>query len=201
MQIVFKKIEELTPYANNARTHSSAQVDEIVRSMREFGWTNPVLLDENGTIIAGHGRVLAATRIYARGETILDAERNAVPEGCAPCIVLSGLTDAQRRAYILADNKLALNAGWDEELLRKELNELLDLDFNIEVVGFDDFFDEISSMRKQALEEINDIKEEDLRPFAKIFFLIAVEPNNFDIIKGHLDAIRSKGVHVESSSK
>ena len=88
MQIVFKKIEELTPYANNARTHSSAQVDEIVRSMREFGWTNPVLLDENGTIIAGHGRVLAATRIYARGETILDAERNAVFEGCAPCIVL-----------------------------------------------------------------------------------------------------------------
>lgn len=144
MQIVFKKIEELTPYANNARTHSSAQVDEIVRSMREFGWTNPVLLDENGTIIAGHGRVLAATRIYARGETILDAERNAVPEGCAPCIVLSGLTDAQRRAYILADNKLALNAGWDEELLRMELQTLHDFDFDLSLLGFD--FDELDKL-------------------------------------------------------
>lgn len=144
MQIIFKKIEELTPYVNNARTHSSAQVEEIVRSMREFGWTNPVLLDEKGAIIAGHGRVFAATRIYARGETILDAERNPIPDGCVPCIVLSGLTDTQRRAYILADNKLALNAGWDEELLRMELQTLHDFDFDLSLLGFD--FDELDKL-------------------------------------------------------
>ena len=100
-----RPIGSLIPYARNARTHSDAQIQQIAASMREWGWTNPVLVDEAGGIIAGHGRVLAAQRLQ-------------VSE--VPVIVASGWTDAQKRAYIIADNKLALNAGWDNDLLALE---------------------------------------------------------------------------------
>lgn len=99
----------LTPYARNSRTHLPEQVKQIAASIREFGFTNPVLIDDEGTIIAGHGRVLAAQHLQL-------AE--------VPCIRLGYLTETQRRAYVIADNKLALNAGWDEELLKLELEDL-----------------------------------------------------------------------------
>ena len=121
MQIITKKLSDLTNYANNARTHSPEQVARIAASITEFGWTNPVLIDETGGIIAGHGRVMAA-------QTMGMAD--------VPCIVLAGLTEAQRRAYVLADNKLALDAGWDEGLLRLELEGLQDLDFDLSLTGF-----------------------------------------------------------------
>jgi ParB-like chromosome segregation protein Spo0J len=95
---------ELVPYARNSRTHSDEQVAQIAASIREFGFCNPVLIDDKGTIIAGHGRVMAATRM----------ELEAVP-----CLRLSHLTDAQKRAYVIADNRIALNAGWNEELLNE----------------------------------------------------------------------------------
>jgi ParB-like chromosome segregation protein Spo0J len=95
-------VERLVPYARNARTHSPAQVDQIAASIREWGWTNPVLVDEAGTIIAGHGRVLAARKLR-----ILDV----------PVMVAAGWTEAQKRAYTIADNKLTLNGGWDEDLV------------------------------------------------------------------------------------
>ena len=113
----------LIPYARNARTHSEAQVNQIAASIDEFGFTNPVLIDADNGIIAGHGRVMAAGRLGLTN---------------VPCIRLSHLTDAQKRAYILADNQLALNAGWDEELLRLELLYLQELDFNLDLIGFDD---------------------------------------------------------------
>lgn len=122
MHIITKKMSELTPYANNARTHSPEQVARIAASITEFGWTNPVLIDETGGIIAGHGRVMAAQKMGMAD---------------VPCIVLAGLTEAQRRAYVLADNKLALDAGWDEELLRLELEGLRDLDFDLGLTGFE----------------------------------------------------------------
>jgi ParB-like chromosome segregation protein Spo0J len=107
---------DLIPYARNTRTHSPEQVAQIAGSIREFGFTNPVLIDGDNGIIAGHGRVMAASKL-----------------GLAkvPCIRLAHLTDTQKRAYIIADNKLALNAGWDEEMLALELGELADLDFDI----------------------------------------------------------------------
>ena len=117
-----RPIGSLIPYARNARTHSDAQIQQIAASMREWGWTNPVLVDEAGGIIAGHGRVLAAQRLQ-------------VSE--VPVIVASGWTDAQKRAYIIADNKLALNAGWDNELLALEFGELQDLGFDLDLTGFD----------------------------------------------------------------
>lgn len=117
-----RKIEGLIPFARNSRTHSDAQIAQIASSIREFGWTNPLLIDEDGGIIAGHGRLLAARKL----------EQTEVP-----CIVLDGLTDAQKRALVIADNKLALNAGWDEDLLASELSGLLADGFDMAILGFD----------------------------------------------------------------
>jgi DNA modification methylase len=114
-------IARLIPYARNARTHSDAQVDQIAASIREWGWTNPVLVGEDGTIIAGHGRVLGARKLR-------------IDE--VPVMVATGWSEEQKRAYAIADNKLALNAGWDEELLGLELGELEGLGFDIDLVGF-----------------------------------------------------------------
>ena len=119
----------LVPYARNARTHSPAQVAQIAASIQEFGFTNPVLVDQDDGIIAGHGRVMAAQQLGL-------AE--------VPCIRLAHLSDAQKRAYILADNKLALNAGWDEAMLASELQALADEGFEMELIGFDD--DEIEAL-------------------------------------------------------
>ena len=123
LHVEYRPISALIPYARNARTHSEEQVAQIVASIEEFGWTNPVLVDEKGGIVAGHGRVLAAKQ--------LGIEQ-------VPCIKLAGLTEAQKRAYVIADNKLALNAGWDEDLLRLELSELKGLDFDLDLIGFDE---------------------------------------------------------------
>ncbi|NCC86171.1 MAG: site-specific DNA-methyltransferase, partial [Clostridia bacterium] len=117
-------------YAKNARTHSDSQVAQIAASIREFGWMNPVLIDGEGNIIAGHGRVLAARKLG------LDE---------VPCVLHDHLTETQRKAYILADNKMALNAGWDEDMLRLELRELGDLGFDLELTGFS--LDEIEELQ------------------------------------------------------
>src|ERR1700716_1533096 len=114
-------IERLIPFARNARTHSDAQVSQIAASIREWGWTNPVLVAEDGTIIAGHGRVLAARKLRIAH---------------VPVMIASGWTDAQKRAYAIADNKLTLNGGWDEELLGLELGELEILGFDLDLIGF-----------------------------------------------------------------
>ena len=120
-KIVLRAVVDLIPYARNARTHSDAQVAQIAGSIREFGFTNPVLVDGDNGIVAGHGRVLAARKL-------------ALTE--VPCIELAHLSDTQRRAYIIADNKLALNAGWDEQLLTLELGELKMAGFNLSATGF-----------------------------------------------------------------
>jgi ParB-like chromosome segregation protein Spo0J len=114
-------LDSLIPYARNSRTHSDEQVAQIAASIREFGFTNPVLVDAEGGIIAGHGRVLAARKL---GMTKV------------PVIELGHLTETQRRAYVIADNKLALNAGWDEELLRLELDDLAADGFDLPLTGF-----------------------------------------------------------------
>lgn len=122
MEIVNKKIEDLIPYVNNTRTHSEEQINQIASSIKEFGFTNPVLIEEQGGLVAGHGRVMAAKK--------LNMEE-------VPTITLSGLSEAQIKAYIIADNKLALNAGWNEELLKVEIEALQEMDFDIDLLGFD----------------------------------------------------------------
>src|ERR1019366_7295749 len=118
--IEYCPLETLIPYAQNPRTHSDAQ---IAASIAEFGFNNPILVDTKAGIIAGHGRLLAARKLQLEH---------------VPVIVLDHLTEAQKRAYIIADNQLALNAGWDDELLRAELAALEDEDFNVRLIGFDD---------------------------------------------------------------
>ena len=115
-------VSDLIPYARNARTHSEQQVAQIAGSIQEFGFCNPVLIDGQNSIIAGHGRVLAAGRLK------LDT---------VPCIRLTHLSDAQRRAYILADNRIALNSGWDTEMLANELSDLHADDLDLGLLGFD----------------------------------------------------------------
>lgn len=142
MQIVYKKVNDLIPYINNSRTHSDEQVNQIVASINEFGFTNPLLIDEKDNIIAGHGRLLASKKLKMEE---------------VPCIVLSDLTEAQKKAYIIADNKMALNAGWDEELLKIELENLKELDFNLELTGFN--VDELEDIFQ--VEEEQEVIEDD----------------------------------------
>lgn len=118
-------IDKLIPYINNSRTHSDEQVAQIAASIKEFGFTNPILIDEDNSIIAGHGRLLSARQL---GLTEV------------PTITLTGLTDAQKKAYIITDNQLAANAGWDLDLLKLEVENLQELDFDINLLGFDDDF-------------------------------------------------------------
>ena len=131
--------KDLIPYARNTRTHSDEQVNQIVSSIKEFGFTNPVLVDQDNMIIAGHGRVIAANKLKL---------------GKVPTICLKHLTEAQKKAYIIADNRLALNAGWDEDMLKVELEELNDLEFDISLLGFED--KEIESLLSEPTEGLTD---------------------------------------------
>jgi ParB-like chromosome segregation protein Spo0J len=114
-------ITRLTPYARNSRTHSDEQIGQLAASIKEWGWTTPVLVDEDGSIIAGHGRTLAAQRLKMTE---------------VPVMVAKGWSDAKKRAYVIADNKLALNSGWNEEMLKLELHALDEDDFKLELTGF-----------------------------------------------------------------
>jgi ParB-like chromosome segregation protein Spo0J len=114
-------IKKLVPYARNSRTHSEEQVSQIAASIKEWGWTTPVLVDENGGIIAGHGRTLAAQRLKMTQ---------------VPVMVARDWSDAKKRAYVIADNKLAMNAGWDNEMLALEMGELAELGFDLDLTGF-----------------------------------------------------------------
>jgi len=133
LEIKYVDINKLIPYVNNARTHTDEQVKQIASSIKEFGWTNPVLIDGDNGVIAGHGRLLAGQKLGI----------NKVPT-----IELQGLTEAQKKAYILADNRLAQNAGWDEDLLKLELQDLESMDFDMTLMGF-----EMDELNKFLFEE------------------------------------------------
>jgi DNA modification methylase len=138
-----RPIESLVPYVNNARTHSDEQIAQIAASMKEWGWTNPILVDEGGMIIAGHGRVLAARKLgYSE----------------APVMVANGWTEAQKKAYVLADNQLAMNAGWDANLLRVELQGLANFDFDLDLIGFDNL-ESLMADKTQGLTDPDDVPD------------------------------------------
>jgi len=143
-------IEKLVPYVNNARTHSQDQINKLRSSIREFGFINPVIIDKDYGVIAGHGRIMAA-------------EEEGIKE--VPCVFADHLNEAQKKAYILADNRMALDAGWDEELLRVEIESLEDYGFNVELTGFSP--DELSSLFDlgvEAEEDDFDVEEELKKP-------------------------------------
>ena len=145
LKINYRETGELIPYVNNSRTHSEQQVQQVASSIKEFGFTNPILIDEQDGIIAGHGRLLAAQKLK------LDE---------VPTITLEGLTEAQRKAYVIADNQLALNADWDIDALKVEVDRLTELDFDIDLLGFDDDF--LSSLLEE--EPAEGLTDEDSVP-------------------------------------
>ncbi|EIC3100197.1 ParB N-terminal domain-containing protein [Escherichia coli] len=141
LKIEYLPVVKLLRYAKNSRTHSDEQVEQLVNSIREFGFTNPVLIDEKNELIAGHGRLAAAE--------ILEMDK-------VPAIRLSNLSEKQKKAYRIADNKLALNAGWDMQLLAEEVKELMDDDFDIDLLGFNDAeLDEMLSDEQPQEEDDN----------------------------------------------
>lgn len=143
-------IEELIPYVNNARTHSEKQINKLRSSLREFGFVNPVLIDSKKNVIAGHGRIAAA-----KAEGIKKI----------PCVYVDYLTDAEKKAYILADNRMAMDAGWDEEILKIELESLQDMDFDLSLTGFDDIeLEDIFKIDEEATEDDFDVDEELKKP-------------------------------------
>ena len=121
MQIKTVSVEKLIPYVKNSRTHSDGQVAQIAASIKEFGWTNPILVDGESGVIAGHGRLLAARKLGQKE---------------VPVIELAHMTESQKRAYVIADNQLAMNAGWDTTLLSLELADLKEIGFDLEILGF-----------------------------------------------------------------
>lgn len=161
LKIVYKKTDDLIPYARNSRTHDEAQVAQIAASIKEFGWTNPILLDGENGIIAGHGRVMAAQKLG---------------ESKVPTIELAHMSDIQKKAYIIADNKLALNAGWDNEMLALEFDELKDAGYDLGLVGFS--LDEIEAITPQEVEEgltdedaVPDVPDEPITKLGDIYKL------------------------------
>ncbi|WP_321471455.1 site-specific DNA-methyltransferase [uncultured Paludibaculum sp.] len=147
LQVVRWPVERLIPYARNARTHNAEQVAQIAASIAEFGWTSPILAGSDRIIIAGHARLQAARKL---GMTEV------------PVIILDHLSEAQRRALVIADNRLALNAGWDEEMLRVELDALREDDFNLELLGFAD--DEIEALLAEPVEPVTGNTDDDAVP-------------------------------------
>lgn len=143
LEVRYRKTAELVPYARNARTHSEAQVAAIAGSVKEFGFTNPVLIDEADGIIAGHGRILAAHLLKLED---------------VPTITLVGLTPAQKRAYIIADNKLALHGGWDVETLLAEVESLREDGFDVGLTGFTE--GELEKLSSRLLSDIDEAAEE-----------------------------------------
>ena len=146
MEIKEVEVTALIPYAKNSRTHDDAQVAQIAASIKEFGWTNPILVDGDKGIIAGHGRLMAARKLK------MDK---------VPVIELSGMTDAQKKAYVIADNRLALNAGWDNAMLTIELQDLEDEGFDLTLTGFDQ--DELDALLN-PIEPTTGLTDEDAVP-------------------------------------
>ena len=154
LQINYKSIENLIPYANNSRTHSDDQINQVASSIKEFGFTNPVLIDEQGGIIAGHGRVMAAKKLGL-------AE--------VPTITLEGLTKAQLKAYVIADNQLALNSGWDFDTLNLEVESLTEMGFDVSLLGLSDLMP--NELDEKENNSLSDVKDEDQ-------FLLVIECKN-----------------------
>lgn len=183
LKVVYKSIEELIPYVNNSRTHSDMQVAQIASSIKEFGWTNPILLDGKNGIIAGHGRVMAGRLL---GETQV------------PTIELGHLSDSQKKAYVIADNKIANNASWDEELLKIEFENLSEAEKI--VTGFSaEELDLIFNGWQSDINRINDIEPKDTTAKERIIVVCeeSDEKNLREKISNLIDSLGLLNVEIK----
>ena len=182
MKITQKKVTELIPYVNNSRTHSDEQVAQIAASIKEFGWTNPILIDGSNGIIAGHGRLMAARKLGHKE---------------VPTIELKDLTETQKKAYIIADNKLALNAGWDNELLMIELEGILADGFELELMGFDPSELDNKTIDYDILDDEDvDGTMSDMANGVRKAIQIEFEPEDYDRAFALVKFWREKGLYV-----
>ena len=175
-------VESLQPYENNPRLHSEAQLDRLVRSIKEFGFTNPILIDKDRNVIAGHGRLMAANLMKLR---------------LVPTITIDHLSADQQRAYVIADNQLALNSSWDDDVLQSELAALADVKFDLTVLGWGEdlptFDDDID------LSALDDIDDEDLSDYAagvRKAIQIDFEAEDYEEAKALVAAARKRGDYV-----
>jgi len=185
LQIEYKETAKLIPYVNNSRTHSDDQVKQVASSIKEFGFTNPILIDETDGIIAGHGRLMAAQ--------LLDMQE-------VPTIRLVGLSQAQVKAYVIADNKLALNSGWDVEKLRLEIEDLDSLGLDLDLLGFGEVeLDSIlnSSLDMSLLDDVNfeaDLNE--MTDGVKKAIQIEFEANDYEEAQELVKKYRAEGAYI-----
>lgn len=174
-------INSLTPYANNPRTHSPAQVDMLVNSLKEFGFVNPILTGDDGQIVAGHGRLMAALALDMK---------------TVPVVRLSHLTAEQKRAFVIADNQLALNSGWDDALLQQELAALGDVGFDLTVLGWGDdlptFEDDVDL---SALDDLDD-PTGDLMDGVMKAIQIEFRPEDYEEGKARVEQARKAGIYI-----
>lgn len=188
--IVLRLTDELIPYTSNPRTHDDGQIDQIVASIREFGFTNPILVDDVGGVIAGHGRLLAAQRMG-----MLEV----------PTIELGYLSEEQRRAYVIADNKLSLNAGWDAKTLAEEMQQLAMADYDIGILGFST--EEVEDLLKQEVEATGGTGPEvvyeqaiQLEPSKEYIIIVAETPEEWDEMIAHYGLeLRERGGYAKGS--
>lgn len=173
----YKKIKtkELKCYSNNSRKHSDDQIKLVANSIREFGFTAPLLIDGDGTILAGHARYFAAVRLGLKD---------------VPAIDISHLSESQKKAYVIADNKIALNSSWDSQILKTEMSDLMSLEYDVDVLGFTE--DEIS----EIFDDQTELKEkkETILPIKYTRVLISVPSDLSDMIKEHIDKIQQTGI-------
>jgi ParB family chromosome partitioning protein len=179
-----RKTSDLIPYVNNSRTHRDEQVNQIAASISEFGFTNPILIDDKNNVIAGHGRIMAASKL-------------SLSE--VPCIIVTGLTKAQQKALVIADNQLALNSEWDLDMLRLEVETLSELDFDLDLLGFDS---DVISKLLDIDGELPDLPDGDRDPFQqKTFTLHDDQANLIDdaITKAKADPRIDTGLNENSN--
>lgn len=198
-QIELWPLAALVRYARNSRTHSPHQIGEIKASLVEFGFTNPILADDMG-IVAGHGRSMAAEELYNAGKQLKFPGDIPIPMGLVPVINCTGWTAQQRRAYIIADNKIAMNAGWDMELLRLEVVELDEAGFDLDLLGFNgDELDELLGEGTDALGEMPELPDGDREPFQQMTFTLHDE--QADLVKRALAVAKDLGEFIDAPNE
>ena len=186
MEIIDKKVSDLIPYVNNARNHPDEQILQIAASIKEFGFVNPILLDGANGVVAGHGRLAGAKKLNM--DTV-------------PCIELSHLSEAQKRGYIIADNQLTLTSEWNTELLGLEIENLKDLDFDIDLLGFDDgFLEDILNDVEEV--EFPELADGDKEPFQQVTYTLHDEQHKIvmdAVLKAKTHPVIDTGLNENSN--
>lgn len=180
LEVDYLATTDLTPYANNPRTHSDQQIDQLAASIEEFGFNNPILADEHNVVLAGHGRLKAAQKLNLK---------------LVPVINISGLTEEQRIAYVITDNKLGLNSGWDDEMLKLEIERLNELDFDLGLMGWAQLPEFNEEIDYSILDDDNSAIDQ-MAADVKKSILIDFEPEKYEEAFALVKKARQEGINI-----